>query len=96
MIKVDELKLGTYDTEHRSITNKLGELEEHKTTANGIMAKGTWQGDAYNACKGVLSVVDQYLANFSADYMQFNTDINELVSNVDSFVNDSTAVGKLS
>lgn len=96
IIKVDELKLETYNTEHKAITDKLGELEEHKTTVNETLAKGTWQGDAYNACKGVLWVVNDYLAKFSEDYMQFNTDINELISNVDSFVNDSKAVGKLS
>ena len=96
MVKVDELKLETYDTEHASITGKLGEIDENRTNADNIMAKNTWQGDAYETCLAVLSEVNKYFGSFSGDYMQLNSNVTALISNVDTFVAKSEAVAKLS
>ncbi|WP_143104486.1 hypothetical protein [Butyrivibrio sp. INlla21] len=75
---------------------KLLELEEHKSTANTTMNKGTWEGSAYEASKLILSQVDSYLANYSLDYMNLNSAVKDLISNTDAFVDESTAVQKLS
>lgn len=97
LIKVDETKLSTYNTEHKCIMEKLLELEEHKSTVNTTMNKGTWEGAAYEACKIVLMQVNSsYLANYSLDYMDLNSSVNELISNTDAFVDESEAVKKLS
>ena len=96
MIKVDELKLETYDTEHSSIIEKLGDVDTHNTTVNTTMAKGTWEGKAFSTCSLVLWRLNWYFAKFSEDYMQLNTDVNQMISDVDTFVDRSAAVGKLS
>ena len=96
LIKVDETKLSTYNTEHKSMMEKLLELEEHKSTVNTTMNKGTWEGSAYEACKLVLVEVNSYLANYSLDYMNLNSSVNDLISNTDAFVKESAAVQKLS
>ena len=96
LVKVDETQLETYNTEHKSIMEKLLELEEHKSTANSTMNKGTWEGSAYEACKLILVEVNSYLANYSLDYMNLNNAVKDLISNTDAFVDESTAVQKLS
>lgn len=95
MIKVDELKLETYDTEHTTITEAFSTLDEHRETIKGIVNNGNWEGTSFEMCQAVLSSVSDYLDNFKNDYTDFTNGVAELRANVGNFVTESPAVQNL-
>lgn len=95
MIKVDELKLGTYETEHTALMEAFSTLDEHRETINGIVNNGNWEGASLEMCQAVLSAVSDYLDNFYTDYTDLTNAVKELRTDVGCFVSESPAVQNL-
>jgi hypothetical protein len=95
MIKVDELKLGTYETEHTALMEAFSTLDEHRETINGIVNNGNWEGASLEMCQAVLSAVSDYLDNFYTDYTNLTNAVKELRTDVGCFVSESPAVQNL-
>ena len=95
MIKVDELKFGTYETEHTALMEAFSTLDEHRETINGIVNNGNWEGASLEMCQAVLSAVSDYLDNFYTDYTDLTNAVKELRTDVGCFVSESPAVQNL-
>ncbi len=95
MIKVDELKIGTYETEHTAMVGAFSTLDEHRETIKGILNNGNWEGASFEVCQAVFSALSDYLDNFHTDYSDFTNAVKELRTDVGCFVTESPAVQNL-